>query len=172
MRLAAALGTAPRALLPDQDSAPEPSADDARVEAALTTVGQGLSAKDLAVALQWQLPRAKAALDQLGERLAPTGQRLHRFRERYRIVAADDKLTAEERQALDRRRVATNRLTQAEARTLYALIRGRITARWLADTTPTKHTTAYRMLRLGYAEQADGGLRPSEAVEMSLGLRR
>lgn len=171
-RLADALGIDLAALIPAPTVPLPPSPDTVRIEAGLAALGQAVSAAGLATAFDWSLPRTNAALQSLGLRLQPTGQRLHRVGGKYKLIAAEHHLSAIELQRLEHRRVATNRMTKSEARTLAAVIRGEVTARWLADSTPERHTTSHRLLRLGYAEQHDGGLRATHDVLRGLGMHR
>jgi len=171
-RHARALSVPCSALLEEAAESLEPTQDDVRLEAALVAIARPLSAKDLALSLGWTLPRVTETLDDLRRRLTTTGQRLRLQAGKHGLTYAREEISNEDLQSLERRRVSTSKLSKAEARTLVSLIAGEITPRWLSNSTPHRHTTAHRLLRLGYAEEREGTLHISEAVALGLGLRR
>lgn len=150
-RLAELLGVSTRELFScPADDAVAPTTDDRTVEAALQSLPGVAAAADLATALGWTLARTRQALDELKERLQPTGARLHRNGwQQYAIRPATEHLSDRQQQALHRIGPRERGLNSVTARLLLAATRGKLDDRWFKTASNVEQVALRSLLKQG-----------------------
>ena len=79
-------------------------------------------------------------------------------------------LSREEQRGVEQARVANARLSLFDARVLGVIVAGKATPRWVADASNAQRVSLATLMRLGYVEANEGGVKPSDALRHSLGL--
>jgi hypothetical protein len=170
--LACALACHPSDLLARPDSGPPPAEDDVRVEAALAMTSKGLTTTDLATGLGWGLPRVRAAISSLRDRLAPTGVNLHLSAGKWYLRPRTAVLSRPEQERIEGSRVARDRLSLYDAEVLADVVDGEADGRWVTDASNARKVALAHLLRLGYIEPDGAGFAATAGVRFSLGLDR
>jgi transcriptional regulator with XRE-family HTH domain len=154
-------------------AAPQESADDRKVEAALVEHGGVLTRDDLAAALSWPLARLERALLSLEHRPKPTGLRLRRVGwNSYALGPNLGVLTGEERRRLHRTHSGRVGLAESVAFILLGVVSGYRSQDWLLRLPADDRGGIELLARQGLIEpSSQDRWQPTADVLYSLCLR-
>jgi transcriptional regulator with XRE-family HTH domain len=172
VRISRTLNVDPAALFPtDADhEAAAAAPDDRKIESALASLGCYTRTHELARGLGWTLDRTVAALEQLANRLQPTGQRLATQNGRVKLMPAAGVLTDNEERNVQNASRHQRGLTLSLAQILRNAVDGKARTGRQRRTNANQLLAEGSLLNLGLADIHAGRLEPSEDVLYGLAL--